>query len=599
MNRVIVVVTVWLVGCAQDVGGPSGLVEADAFVPGFGADTHDVAVRTPADVPPETPIDAGTDQWSPPPPEDVVSPDVADAQPDAGPPDLPDPPDPPECGDGIVQAELNEQCDDGNTKSGDGCRDDCVIEEPIGAGFTGGQCQADAECAPAGSLCIDGVGGGSCAVACEVYCDDQAGSPTTFCISAAVYESRMDAPLPAGLAPAMCVSKCDYLLFPRTGCRAGLHCEQRKRHQTSVRDEVCVPGPWSIGLALSGDGKVLGLEASEPEPAEPYSRLLTASCSGSFEPVDAGLFEGLSGTLMAMGGPGHDEDWQRLCSASGLPSKHNIGTEAAAGRAFRLPGSRLEVVDWTAAGIYGSKGAAGVLVGGPLFGSRAMVYRQGGSVYLYADGADDFPYADPERGRHFGMISGKEWGPLDAEIVPSKEFVTIKADGGARFYRQWARLATVQYIAEQALDHLANHDLPLGVGDFSLPTGGDIDGHGSHETGLDVDIYLLGFDLGSLQLWVASCDSGGGWKCWYHDDKTGEPEDLSDPEHVPAASMLTTLAQFAYDFPGPSHFVQHDVPVLSLFAALPGNKPKYVDASNAAAQGWPPHKNHVHIRFLK
>lgn len=512
------------------------------------------------------------------------------------------------CGDGIVQATLGEQCDDGANVSGDGCRDDCVVEEPIGAGFTGGQCQADAECAPPGSFCIDGVGGGSCSVPCDLYCDDEPPSPVTFCISAEVYESRMEGPLPAGLLPAMCVSKCDYALFARTGCRAGLHCEQRNRYQTSVRDEVCVPGPWAIGLALSPDGgQVLGLEASEPEPAEPYSRLLTASCSGVFEPVDAGLFEALTGTLLAMGGDGHDEDWERLCSAAGLPALYGIGAEAANGDAFRLVGSRLDIVSWTAAGIYGSKSAAGALVGGPLFGARAMVHRSGSAAYLYADAADDFPYVDPERRRHFGLIDGKEWGPLDAEIAPNAEFVTIKSDGTARFYRQWGRIEYVVYLADMALDHLAQHAVPLGIGDMSLPTGGDIDGHASHEKGVDVDIYLLTFDatpsgawaLDAPKLWVAACTSSGGWDCWYHEDKTGVAEDFSDPNHVPAASMLTTLAWFAYDHTGPTHFVQHDVTVLSDFAALPGNLPTYIDASNADAQGWPPHKNHVHIRFAK
>lgn len=513
-----------------------------------------------------------------------------------------------ECGDGWVQTSLGEGCDDGNTDSGDGCRSDCVTEEPIGAGFTGGQCDSDAACAPAGSICIPEVGGGSCAVACETFCKDQAGSPTTFCISAGIYASRMDTELPAELYPALCVSKCDYLLFPRSGCRAGLHCEQRERHETSVVDEVCVPGPWSIGLALSADGgQVLGLEASEPDPAEPYSRLLQASCSGSFEPVPTALFKGLAGTLMAMGPDGHTQDWERLCAATGLPEVHELGVEAMAGRAFRLSGSRLDVVSWTAAGIYGSKGAKGVLVGGPLFATRAMVHRSGGKTYLYADGAADYPYADPARGRHFGWVEGGEWGPLDAEAAPHAEFVTIKSDGTHAFYRQWGRLENVLYLAQLAMDHVFHHGVPLGIGDVSFPTGGDIDGHASHEKGVDVDIYLLTFaagaddalDLDAPKLWVAECSSAGGWSCAYHEDKTGQPEDVTDPDHVPASDMLTTLAQFAYDHPGPSHFVQHDVVVLSAFAALAGNTPKFIDASSASAQGWPPHKNHVHIRFFK
>jgi cysteine-rich repeat protein len=32
------------------------------------------------------------------------------------------------CGDGVLQPESGEQCDDGNTVSGDGCSDTCRIE---------------------------------------------------------------------------------------------------------------------------------------------------------------------------------------------------------------------------------------------------------------------------------------------------------------------------------------------------------------------------------------------------------------------------------------------------------------------------------------
>ena len=32
------------------------------------------------------------------------------------------------CGDGVVQTDLGEQCDDGNTTAGDGCDGDCRFE---------------------------------------------------------------------------------------------------------------------------------------------------------------------------------------------------------------------------------------------------------------------------------------------------------------------------------------------------------------------------------------------------------------------------------------------------------------------------------------
>lgn len=513
-----------------------------------------------------------------------------------------------ECGDGILQAALGEWCDDGNTDSGDGCRWDCVTEEPIGAGWTGGQCEVDADCGPAGSVCIPGVGGGSCGIPCTQYCDDAPGAPVTFCIDADVYASRLGyldpgLSLPPSLAPAMCVAKCDFALFPRTGCREGLHCEQRYRTGTSVLDEVCVPGPWDIGLAIEG-GEVVGVDESAPEPAEPYLTLLESSCGFFYEPIPTALFFGLSTTLLAMGADGHGREWERVCEPTGdLPDVYGTWAQADAGLAFRLDGSRLEVVDWSAAAIYGSKSAREWLIGGPLYASRVMVYRDGNS-YLYADAADDKPGYDPSRGRHFGMINGDEWTGVDTLIEPNYDYKCTKASGGGRFYRSWGRVDTVAYVADMAIDHLLTHGVMLGIGDLSLPTGGDIDDHGSHETGLDADLYLLTFwqtedgedDPLQKRVWVSECVSSGGWDCWYYENGTGVLEDFGVPGHVPAWEQLTTLAQYAYDVAGATHFVQHDVTVLDDFKALPGG-PKYVDDANDEASGWPIHANHIHMRF--
>ncbi|MFT5358970.1 MAG: cysteine-rich repeat protein [Polyangiales bacterium] len=32
------------------------------------------------------------------------------------------------CGDGVTQTDIEEECDDGNTESGDGCSDTCRLE---------------------------------------------------------------------------------------------------------------------------------------------------------------------------------------------------------------------------------------------------------------------------------------------------------------------------------------------------------------------------------------------------------------------------------------------------------------------------------------
>lgn len=524
---------------------------------------------------------------------------------DTGPDVTPDP----TCGDGLLQPARGETCDDGNTRSGDGCRDDCMVEEAIGAGFTGGQCAGDLDCAPAGSVCVPEVGGGSCAIACTQFCEDQADAPVTFCIDASAYQRGLPTTLPPELAPALCVAKCDFERFPSSGCRDGLHCELHERYGGTAVDEVCVPGDWSLGLSLSADGRdLLGPDPNAPEPAEPYLGLLEARCGGAFTPVPARLFRGLADTLLAMGPDGRDRIWERLCAPpAGLPTSYGLHAEATAGRAYRLTGPRLDVVDWTAAALYGGTSARGALVGGPLFGSRVMVYRSGSTAWLYADAADDRPYAaDPERGRHFGMIDGDEWAPLDQAVAPGIEYVTFKASGGQRFHRQWGRLETIEYLADLAIDYLVTTGVPLGIGDVSLATGGDIDDHASHEVGLDVDLYLLtfppdprgGLALGEPYLWVAQCSQTGGWDCWYYDDASGRREDLDAPLHVPAATLLETLAWFALDWDGPSHFVQHDVVTLAPFRALGESAPRFIDATNASALGWPPHENHVHLRFF-
>ena len=301
----------------------------------------------------------------------------------------------------------------------------------------------------------------------------------------------------------------------------------------------------------------------------------------------------MANTLLAMGPDGRTVIWERLCSApTNLPNVYATHTEANAGRAFRLTGTRSQIVDWSAAAIYGSSSARGALVGGPLYPARVMVYHDGTS-YLYTDAADDYPHDDPKRSRHFGMVDGDEWGPLDAALVPGKEFITIKANGGGRFYRQWGRAETIAYLRKMALDHLKTYGIPLGLGDISITAGGDITDHASHEVGLDADLYLLTFDgfpegnwlYDTPQLWVSSCAQSAGWNCEYRENSTGLLEDLDDPNHLHASGLLTSLAQYAYDNPGPSWFVQHDVVVLQPFIALPGSDPQYVQRRRPARRG--------------
>jgi cysteine-rich repeat protein len=524
----------------------------------------------------------------------------------------------PRCGDGIKQQ--NEACDDGNTVMHDGCRNDCVAEELIGLGFTGGQCTQDADCAPAGSTCELGVDGGTCVVACRNICDDRLmpTTPTTYCISRAFYESRLGHALPAQSftdlqKQEVCVSKCDFALFPTTGCRAGLHCEQQARPTgapSPVVDEVCVPGAWSVGLELSADGKnVIGKKDTGPALAKPYSDLLATACDGSFGSVPASLVRGMADTWNALGASNSGLLWQRLCSRpADLDNVYDLQDQINEGHAFRLVGDRLKVHDAAAVALYGYKKGHTAKDLGPLFTSRVAVVKKGSAYFLYTDAADDHPTYDPDRGHHFALVDGAEYIPIDSELQPEVDYMPIRADGGQRKIAGWALKSIVLYLADMARTYLMAHGQPLGIGDLSLPTGGDIAGHASHDVGKDADLYLVSLptlpdgklDVENPKLWVSTCSgSGASLNCRYYDTFSGEFEDLSAPGHVPAATLLTELAEYACSHPGLTRFVQHDKAVLEPYKARDTGSLIFLDAIDTSdpSVNWPIHDNHVHVRW--
>ncbi|MCC6809160.1 MAG: penicillin-insensitive murein endopeptidase [Deltaproteobacteria bacterium] len=515
------------------------------------------------------------------------------------------------CGDGLVQSSRGEQCDDGNSVTHDGCRNDCIKEELIGLGFSGGQCEQDSDCAPAGSKCELGVEGGSCVTPCALTCDDRTvpTTPITFCIAKAVYEDRLGHGLAPAITDGVCVSRCDFKLFPHAGCRSGLHCERRVRNGTTTADEVCVPGPWSVGLELSADGAmVTGVKAGGSQPAQPYTQILATTCGGGFGSVPATLVHGLADTILALGTAGTALNWQRLCTRpSDLPNVHDVDTEIAAGRAFRLLTTRDTMHDAFADALYGYPRGHLATDQGPLWTSRVAAVKKGTTYFVYADAATERPSYDPDRGRHFALVEGVEWLPLDGELLPGTDYLPIKIDGSQRKVAQWALPSTIMYIAEMARAYLMAHGQPLGVGDVSLATGGDIAGHASHDVGKDADIYLLTYpqlqggslDMENPELWVSQCSQPGGvWNCTYDEQFSGDPENLAVPGHVPAATLLLTLGEYAYDHAGVTQFVQNDVEVLKPLRDRPKDLPFFRDATlTGGSTGWPIHANHAHLRW--
>lgn len=106
------------------------------------------------------------------------------------------------------------------------------------AGFIGGPCVADGDCGFSGGVCrteADGFPGGYCTLACPTgSCPDQAGANAfTGCADL------------TGLGDPLCAARCDYTLFPTTGCRDGYGCYDRPHPitPTSPHRRVCLPLP--------------------------------------------------------------------------------------------------------------------------------------------------------------------------------------------------------------------------------------------------------------------------------------------------------------------------------------------------------------------
>ncbi len=200
---------------ADDASSPDDLA-AGPETEGGPSDVFADAAEAPADVAPnDVPlaVDVPPEDVPPLPPEDVATLDVA--EPDVGEPPVPDVQAPPEEPDPTAA---------------------------INAGWIGGACDAVGDCAYADATCLEAWPDGMCTQGCDLYCPDQAGAVTTFCIDA----GSLAVPGPGG----MCTVRCDFGLSP-TGCRPGYTCKLMPRHgQPSTEVLSCVPEDGS-GSGLS------------------------------------------------------------------------------------------------------------------------------------------------------------------------------------------------------------------------------------------------------------------------------------------------------------------------------------------------------------
>jgi len=111
-----------------------------------------------------------------------------------------------------------------------------VPEGPYG--FIGSPCESDLDCDYDGGVCLTAEAGypqGMCSAACDRFCDDADGHPTTFCVDA------VQVPESPQSWDGGCFSRCDFGLFPQNGCREGYGCAVADRANDPARTYVCQP----------------------------------------------------------------------------------------------------------------------------------------------------------------------------------------------------------------------------------------------------------------------------------------------------------------------------------------------------------------------
>jgi hypothetical protein len=118
--------------------------------------------------------------------------------------------------------------------------------EPVRVGWIGESCQDRSMCFYDEPVCLkesQGWVGGTCSKLCSKYCPDKTGQPVTFCINS------------MGAVPGsqgVCVQKCAFDRYPKTGCRTGYACKLMGRHNDNgTKAAVCVP-PTANGPGVSG-----------------------------------------------------------------------------------------------------------------------------------------------------------------------------------------------------------------------------------------------------------------------------------------------------------------------------------------------------------
>jgi hypothetical protein len=119
----------------------------------------------------------------------------------------------------------------------------------INEGWIGGLCAGDEDCGYTDGFCFtdeEGFPAGMCSMACDLYCPDEEGMVTTFCINA----GSVDVSAPPGL----CTTRCDEAMSD-SGCRPEYQCALVPRYNDpSTVVDACIPSAVSVAGPIDPTG---------------------------------------------------------------------------------------------------------------------------------------------------------------------------------------------------------------------------------------------------------------------------------------------------------------------------------------------------------
>lgn len=232
----------------------------------------------------------------------------------------------------IVSDDTGVQTDD--TGVSDDTGDSGDTGEPL-LGFIGSPCDVDADCAFEGLVCLapdEGFPKGMCSQACELYCPDADGYPTTFCAAA----SELPAAWDRGWDGA-CVSRCDFGAYPDGACRTDYACATAERaNEPQTQVQSCLPGAISEITACQQDLADRGVDFAPttraPEQADGASELCVIDDPVLVYPPIAGVdildySGGLDEVMLTSCDAAHSiVDTVEDVADQGVVSVHHLGT---------------------------------------------------------------------------------------------------------------------------------------------------------------------------------------------------------------------------------------------------------------------------------